>query len=45
MSKSKPMTKSAASRIQRAEAKAGNGNVSKNGFATRAQSTADKKSK
>lgn len=35
-----PMTKTAAARIQSAEAKANGGKVSKNGFAARAQSAA-----
>ncbi|GAQ85817.1 hypothetical protein KFL_002560030 [Klebsormidium nitens] len=35
-----PMTQSAASRIQAAEAKAGNGGVKAGGFAARAQSAA-----
>ena len=38
-----PMTKDAAARIQRAEAKEHGGGVPKGGFAARAQSTADKR--
>ena len=38
-----PMTKEAASRIQRAEAKQHGGGVEKGSFAARAQSTADKR--
>ena len=37
-----PMTKAAAARIQRAEAKQQDGGVKKGGFAPRAQSAADK---
>lgn len=43
--KSKPMTKSDASRIQSAEAKANNGEVAKGSFAARAQSAAAKLNK
>lgn len=43
MSKSKPMTQSDASRIQSSQAKANNGQVSKDSFSARAQSAADKK--
>lgn len=39
----KPMTKEAAARIHRAEAKANDGGVNKNSFTSRAQSVADKK--
>lgn len=42
MSKSKPMTKIAASRIQSTTAKQNNGAVPKNSFASRAQSAAAK---
>ena len=38
-----PMTKEAASRIQRAEAKQHGGGVEKEGFAARAQAAADKR--
>lgn len=40
-----PMTKSAASRIQSTTAKQNGGKISKNSFASRAQSTADRKNK
>ena len=43
--KSKSMTKSDASRIQSAEAKANNGEVAKGSFAARAQSAAAKLNK
>ncbi|WP_084616435.1 hypothetical protein [Marinomonas sp. S3726] len=43
--KSTPMTKSDASRIQSAEAKANNGEVAKGSFAARAQSVAAKLNK
>lgn len=46
MSKSKPMTKTAAARIQSSTAKTSNsGNVVKGSFAARAQSAAAKSSK
>ena len=46
MSKSKPMTKTAAARIQSSTAKTSNsGSVAKGGFAAKAQSTAAKNSK
>ncbi len=44
-SKSTSMTKSAASRIQSATAKSGDGKVSKGSFASRAQRTASTPSK
>ncbi|MCL5129351.1 hypothetical protein [Algibacter sp. L4_22] len=46
MSKSKPMTRTAASRIQSSTAKTSNsGNVAKGSFAAKAQSAAAKNSK
>lgn len=43
--KSTPMTQDAASRIQSATAKKGNGQVPKGSFASKAQSIAEKNSK
>jgi len=45
MSKTSKMTTKAASRIQSASAKSGNGKVTKGSFASRAQSAATKKGK